>query len=84
MRDFAMTEEYSSFLDFLITLVVERVMAGGPALSQNTVLDSTFCRVLVRIQRYVGLKLRPAWWCIPLMLEKRGRGCVPGIAFQTL
>ncbi len=33
MHDFAVTENYSLFLDFPITLDIERVMAGGPALA---------------------------------------------------
>lgn len=32
MHDFAVTENYSLFLDFPITLDIERAMAGGPAL----------------------------------------------------
>lgn len=32
MHDFAVSEKYSLFLDFPITLDIERVMAGGPAL----------------------------------------------------
>ena len=32
MHDFAVTEKYSLFLDFPITLDIERAMAGGPAL----------------------------------------------------
>ncbi len=32
MHDFAVTEKYTLFLDFPITLDIERLMAGGPAL----------------------------------------------------